>query len=303
MNPESRSFIPPHFKEESPIEATSHRTKTNVSVGLISKATVAALILLGNASVGFGKQQKNSATSTQEKPDALLSTAMKNMSGGVWSVNGTVTSKKTINLHGLLSGEDFDLTMEPGVKPGVPMRGIVIKDKAWVCSDGETWHAGTPDDRLLYNWAHTPIMIGRQLPPFEKVGTEQRNGQTWLHVRLKVPEKKVNPKEIPQYWLVLDSQGQAQYIGHTEMPMFSQARNEVLHCSFDYASATEKIAPPSLRPPVDEKAYGFNPVYTRFLTTSYKGQLLEVTFTSNLNTAPELKKEIDHIMGSVNLEE
>ena len=35
-----------------------------------------------------------------------------------------------------------------------------------------------------------------------------------------------NPKELPQYWLVLDSQGQAQYIGHTEMPMFSQARKK-----------------------------------------------------------------------------
>jgi hypothetical protein len=42
---------------------------------------------------------------------------------------------------------------------------------------------------------------------------------------------------------------------------------------------------------------------TRFLTTSYKGQLLEITFTSNLNTSPELKKEIDRIMDSVHLEE
>jgi hypothetical protein len=82
--------------------------------------------------------------------------------------------------------------------------------------------------------------------PFEKVGAEQRDGQTWLHVRLKVPEKNVNPKELPQYWLVLDSQGQAQYIGHTEMPMFSQARKEVMYCSFDYAPAKEKIAPPPL---------------------------------------------------------
>ena len=56
---------------------------------------------------------------------------MKKMSTDVWSVNGTVTSKKTIKLHGLLSGEDFDLTMEPGVKANVPMREIVIKDKAW----------------------------------------------------------------------------------------------------------------------------------------------------------------------------
>jgi tetratricopeptide (TPR) repeat protein len=52
-----------------------------------------------------------------------------------------------------------------------------------------------------------------------------------------------------------------------------------------------------------KKDYSHNPVYTRFLTTSYNGQLLEVTFTSNLNTSPELKKEIDHIMDSVHLEE
>ena len=50
------------------------------------------------------------------------------------------------------------------------MREIVIKDKAWICSDGETWHAGRPDDRLIYNWAHVPIMADRKLPPFEKVG-------------------------------------------------------------------------------------------------------------------------------------
>src|SRR5437870_4377532 len=203
---------------------------------------VVALLLLASALAGYPQAQKKSATSTQEKPDALLAAAMEKMSTGVWSVNGTVTVKKTIKLRGLLSGEDFDLSMEPGVNPNTPMREIVIKDKAWICSDGETWHAGQPDDRLLYNWAHVPIMADRKLPPFETVGSEQRNGQTWLHVRLKVPEKKMNPKELPQYWLVLDSQGQAQYIGHTEMPMFSQARNQVMYCSFDYAPAKVKIA-------------------------------------------------------------
>jgi tetratricopeptide (TPR) repeat protein len=52
-----------------------------------------------------------------------------------------------------------------------------------------------------------------------------------------------------------------------------------------------------------KKDYRNNPVYTRFLTTSYKGQLLEITFTSNLNTNSKLKQEIDHIMDSVHLEE
>jgi tetratricopeptide (TPR) repeat protein len=52
-----------------------------------------------------------------------------------------------------------------------------------------------------------------------------------------------------------------------------------------------------------KKDYSHNPVYTRNLTTSYKGQLLELNFTSNLNTDPKVRKEIDHIMSSVHLEE
>ena len=235
------------------------------------------------------KPQKKSAGSGQENPDPLVNAAMKNMETGVWSVNGTVMAKKTIKLHGLLSGEDFDLTMEPGTKPDTPLRGIVIKDKAWVCSDGETWHAGRPDDRLIYNWVHVPIMADRKLPPFEKVGSEQRNGQTWLHVRLKVPEKNINPKELPQYWLVLDSHGQAQYIGHAEMPMFSQARNEVMYCSFDYAPAKEKIAPPPLGAPVDDKAYGFNDIEQHKF--DWKGRIVRLEVTPKILESKQIGED------------
>ena len=60
----------------------------------------------------------------------------------------------------------------------------------------------------------------------------------------------------------------------------------------------------ALRPDLKRKKdYRNSPVYTRFLTTSYKGQLLEITFTTNLTTEPELKEEIDHIMDSVRLED
>jgi tetratricopeptide (TPR) repeat protein len=221
-------------------------------------------------------------------PEALLMAAMKKMSTGVWSVNGTVTFKNTIKLHGLLSGEDFDLTNER-VKPNTPMRGIVIKDKAWVCSDGETWHAGSPDDRLLYNWAHTPIMTGRLWPPFEKVGSEQRDGQTWLHIQLKVAEAKADPKKLPQYWLVLDSQGQAQYIGHAEMPMFSQARKEVMYCSFDYAPAKEKIAPPPLAPPVDDKVHSFNDIEQHKF--DWKGKIVRVEMTPKLLQSEQIGED------------
>jgi|GEM_PF-903008 len=250
---------------------------------------IAALMLLASGPAGFAKPQKKSAGTSHEKIDPLVNAAMKNMETGVWSVNGTVTAKKTIKLHGLLCGEDFDLTMEPGVKPDVPMRGIVIKDKAWVCSDGETWHAGRADDRLLYNWAHVPIMADRRLPPFERVGSEQRNGQTWLHVRLKVPEKNVNPKELPQYWIVIDPQGKAQYIRHTEMPMFSQARNEVLYCSLDYAPAKETIAPPPLRAPIDEKAYGFNDIEQHKF--DWKGKIIRLEVTPKILESKQIGED------------
>jgi tetratricopeptide (TPR) repeat protein len=268
-NENNEEFLP---KSRKPLFASLPSVKTSWAI--------AALILLASVSVAFAGTQEKSAASNREKPDALVAAAIKNMSTGVWSVNGTITAKETIKLHGLLSGDDFDLSMEPGVNRNTPMREVMIKDKGWICSDGETWHAGSADDRTIYNWAHVPIMIDRQLPPFEKVGVEQRDGQTCLHVKLKVAVKKINQKELPQYWLVLDSQGQAQYVGHTEMPMFSQVRKEVLYCSFDYAPAKENIARPPLGPPVDDKAYGFNDIEQNKF--AWKGKIIRMEVTPKI---------------------
>ena len=251
---------------------------------------IAALLVFANAPCAFAKPQKKPGGSSQENAAPLVKAAMKNMETGVWSVKGSVQIKRTIKLQGLLSGEDFDLTTEPGVRPNTPMREIIIKDRVWICSDGETWHAGQPNDRLIYNWAHVPIMAGGMVEmQFQKVGTEQRDGQTWLHVRLKVPEKNVNPKELPQYWLVLDSQGQAQYIGHTEMPMFSQARKEVMYCNFDYAPAKEKIAPPPLGAPIDDKAYGFNDIEQHKF--DWKGKVVRLEVTPRILESKEIAED------------
>jgi hypothetical protein len=186
-------------------------------------------------------------------------------------------AEKTVKIHGLISGNDFDLSIDPGVKPNTPMRGIIIGREAWTCSDGETWHAGSPDDRLVYNWVHTPIMFGRMEPAFEEIGREQRNGQTWLQIRLKVADKNADPNELPQYTLVLDDKGQPLYIGHTAMPMFSPARAGVIHCVMDYAPAKEKIAPPPLGAPVDEAAHGFNDIEQHKSEWTNKIVRIEVT--------------------------
>ena len=76
---------------------------------------------------------------------------------------------------------------------------------------------------------------------------------------------------------MLDARGLAQYIGHTEMPGFSQVRNEVMYCSFDYAPVKEKIAPPPLGPPVDDKAYGFNDIEQHKFDWKGKIVVIEVT--------------------------
>lgn len=245
----------------------------------------AALLLSTNAPSASAKPQKKSPASSHENAAPLVKAAMTNMETGVWSVKGSITLEKTIKLHGLLSGEDYDLTMEPR-----GMRGIGIKEKAWVCSDRETWHAGSSDDRLPYDWVHTPIMArGIIEMPFEKVGTEQRNGQTWLHVRLKVPEKNIAAKELPQYWLVLDSNGQAQYISHVEMPLISQAAKAVLYGSFDYAPSNEKIAPPPLGAPVDDKTYGFNDIEQHKF--DWKGKVIRLQVTPKILESKQIAED------------
>src|SRR5947208_1786775 len=94
---------------------------------------------------------------------------------------------------------------------------------------------------------------------------------------------------MPQYWLVLDSQGQAQYIGHTEMPMFSQARKEVMYCSFDYAPAKENIAPPPLGAPVDDKAYGFNDIEQHKF--DWKGRVVRLEVTPRILESKQIGED------------
>jgi hypothetical protein len=57
------------------------------------------------------------------------------------------------------------------------------------------------------------------------------------------------------------------------------------------------------KPPQSLKDVANHPLYTRFLATSYHGQLLEITFTSNLDTTPETKVVLDQIFDSVKFEE
>jgi hypothetical protein len=194
-------------------------------------------------------------------PKAVLMAAMKKMEEGVWEVNGTAAREKTIRIHGLVSGGDFDLTMAS--EDGHPFNHqIAIKDKAWVNpTGGKTWKKAQASDRLVYDLAHTPILSPPWEPDFKKVSDEQHGGATWLHIRAKTnrnshPEVFTAPAFFSyksQYWLALDGQGQPLYIARYEGGISSQSFNKatatvsstVTRCEFEYKPAKDKtIAPP-----------------------------------------------------------
>jgi len=200
------------------------------------------------------------AQPTEGGSKALLMAAMKKMEEGVWEVNGTATREKTGRIHGLLSREDFDLTMES--ENGSVMRQIAIGDKAWANpTGGKTWKKAQASDRLIYSLAHTPILSPPWESDFKKVSDEQHAGAMWLHIRAK-SDRNSHPASFTapaffsynsQYWLALDGQGQPLYIARYEGMISSLSFNKATatvtntdtRCEFEYKPAKVKtIAPP-----------------------------------------------------------
>jgi hypothetical protein len=188
---------------------------------------------------------------TEGIPKILLIAAMKKMKEGIWEVNGTAAREKTIRIHGLVSGEDFDLTAE--FEDGGVMRQIALGDKAWAKpTSDKPWMRAQLNDRLVYNLADAPIASSPWEPAFEKVGDEPHAGATWLHLRAKT-DGNTDANELSQYWLALDAQGQPLYIARYEGVISSLnfnksaaiVTNTTTRCQFDYAPAKGRtIAPP-----------------------------------------------------------
>jgi len=367
----------------------------------------------------------------------LLTSALELMKTGTWEVDASISRGKKMRVHGLLAGDDFDLTLEPEDRNAV--RQISIKDRIWVSFDGsKTWKLQAPADqatfRRVYAFVHEPIRLDATRPALGVADQQKRDGETWMHLRPKISDKKNAELQQMEYWIAINQDPQRNGVRRYEGPVTEAGHEkEPLHCVATYQPANSKtIQPPStadtsqkqdagpsalpdakFAAPASEKAeplvslldgklkidippdfvrdpddakdpktlakfsrqdgawgtvlrgthgltpeklddylkmrvaeyskgfswlpkdahlqwlrkeiviidgrkwadwryvpilkgkkdYRDSPVYTRFLTTSYKGQLLEITFTTNLTTEPELKQEIDHIMDSVHLEE
>ena len=187
---------------------------------------------------------------TPNQASAALSVALKVMESGTWEVDATISRAFNSRVHGLLAGEDFDLTVEPKDRNAV--RQIAIKDKLWASYDGNTtWKIEASNDqatyRRMYARVHNPIRWETQLPPFEVVGKETHDGENWLHLRRKVSGNKTSELQQTNYWIVLREDNSPTYVGHYEGPVTEPGHeNEPLHCVATYRRADNKtIQPPA----------------------------------------------------------
>ena len=174
--------------------------------------------------------------------EALLNAAAKKMQRGVWQVDGTFVMAKKTRIHGLLAGKDFHLTRESD--DGKQFHQATIMTLSWSSTDGKTWKKADANDRSIYNWVHSSLLPNDQMPAFEIVGSESRDGETWQHLRLKVEEKIDDETRLPHYWIAVDAKGEPIAIRRFEGPGLIQGT--VANTKIDYRPSKE----PFIRPPM-----------------------------------------------------
>ena len=179
-----------------------------------------------------------------DKASATLASALKQMEGGTWEVDATISRAFKFRVHGLLSGEDFDLTLEPKDRNAV--RQIAIKDQVWVSFDGsKTWKLESGGEqtpfRRVYAFVHTPLRKEAKLPGFEVVKEETHDGETWMHLRSKISDEKKRELQQMDYWIAISQDPKRNGVRRYEGPVTEPGHeNEPLHCVATYQPANNK---------------------------------------------------------------
>jgi hypothetical protein len=183
----------------------------------------------------------------------LLSSALKLMAKATWEVDATLNRGVKMRIHGLVSGEDFDLTLEPGGRN--PVRQIGIKDKIWASFDGgKTWKLQTIAEqvpfRRIYNFVHNPIRPDAAFPAMAIVEKQTRDGEGWIHLRSKSEARKQNEAQRLEYWFAISSDPKRNGVRRYEGPITEPGHEkEPLHCVATYQPANDK----TIQPPDDMK--------------------------------------------------
>ncbi len=181
---------------------------------------------------------------------SILALNLKLMEGGTWEVDATLNRAFKFRVHGLLRGDDFDLTVEPEDRNAV--RQIAIKDQVWASFDGsKTWKSESGSEqtpfRRVYAFVHNPLRTEAKLPALRVVKQETRGSETWMHLRPKTSDKKKDKLQQVDYWIAISQDPKRNGVRRYEGPVTEQGHeNEPLHCIATYQPANNKtIEPPA----------------------------------------------------------
>jgi hypothetical protein len=185
-----------------------------------------------------------------DKAPRLLVEALNLMESATWEVDATISRGKKMRVHGLLAGNDFDLTLEPEDRNAV--RQIAIKDQLWASFDGgKTWKPQSAGEqatfRRVFAFVHNPLRSEAISLALQVAKQETRDGDTWMQLRPKTSGKKKSESERMEYWIAISQDpkrnGVRRYEGQVTEPGHEK---EPLHCVATYQPANNKaIQPPA----------------------------------------------------------
>jgi tetratricopeptide (TPR) repeat protein len=189
-----------------------------------------------------------------ENAPGILASNLKLMEGGTWEVDATISRAFKFHVHGLLSGKDFDLIVEPEDRNA--FRQIAIKDQVWASFDGsKTWKLEDAKGHALaqrfYAFVHNPLRTEATVPALEVVKQETRDGETWMQLRPKESGKRKGELQKTEYWIAISQDPKRNGVRRYEGPVTEPGHeNEPLHCVATYQPANDK----TIQPPANAEA-------------------------------------------------
>src|SRR6059058_2141434 len=185
-----------------------------------------------------------------ENAPRLLALALKLMETGTWEVHATISRAFKFRVHGLLAGQDFDLTVEPENRNA--FRLIAIKGQLWTSFDGsKTWKLedakGDAVAQRFYGFVHNPLRSEAASPALQVVKQETHDGDTWMQLRPKKSDKKKAELQQTEYWIAISQDAKRNGVRRYEGPVTEPGHEkEPLHCVATYQPTNDKtIQPPA----------------------------------------------------------
>jgi len=183
-----------------------------------------------------------------ENAPRLLAEALKLMETGTWELDATISRAFKFRIHGLLAGQDFDLTVEPEDRNA--FRIIALKNQVWTSYDhSKSWKLEDAKGHALaqrfYAFVHNPLRYEAASPALQVIKQETHDGDTWMQLRPKTSDEKKAELQHTEYWIAISQDPKRNGVRRYEGPVTEPGHEkEPLRCVATYQPASNKVIEP-----------------------------------------------------------